>query len=144
MPDLGREKLLGRLVAGIDEVGRGPLAGPVVAAAVILDPRNLPAELDGLDDSKALSAEARRHYAAVIRRVARIGVGAACVGEIDRLNILQATMLAMVRAVAALGIMPMRRWSMATARRNSPAGSRRWSAAMRCRSRSPLPRSSPR
>ena len=106
MPDLSREKLLGRLVAGIDEVGRGPLAGPVVAAAVIFDPRNLPAELDGLDDSKVLSAEARSHYAAVIRRVARIGVGAACVGEIDRLNILQATMLAMVRAVTALGIVP--------------------------------------
>jgi ribonuclease HII len=106
MPDLSREKLLGRLVAGIDEVGRGPLAGPVVAAAVILDPHNLPDELDGLDDSKVLSAEARRHYAAVIRRVGRIGVGAACVEEIDRLNILQATMLAMTRAVAALGVMP--------------------------------------
>jgi ribonuclease HII len=106
MPDLSREKLLGRLVAGIDEVGRGPLAGPVVAAAVILDPGNLPAELDGLDDSKALSAEARLHYAAVIRRVGRIGVGAACVAEIDRLNILQATMLAMTRAVAALGVLP--------------------------------------
>jgi ribonuclease HII len=106
MPDLSREKLLGRLVAGIDEVGRGPLAGPVVACAVILDPGNLPAELDGLDDSKVLSAEARLHYAAVIRRVGRIGVGAACVEEIDRLNILQATMLAMTRAVAALGVLP--------------------------------------
>jgi ribonuclease HII len=106
MPDLSREGRLGRLVAGIDEVGRGPLAGPVVAAAVILDPENLPAELDGLDDSKVLSAEARLRYALVIRRVARIGIGAASVSEIDRLNILQATMLAMTRAVAALGILP--------------------------------------
>jgi ribonuclease HII len=106
MPDLSREAALGRLVAGIDEVGRGPLAGPVVAAAVILDPGNIPDELDGLDDSKVLSAEARFHYAAVIRRVGRIGIGAACVEEIDRLNILQATMLAMTRAVAALGFVP--------------------------------------
>jgi ribonuclease HII len=106
MPDLSHEARLGRLVAGIDEVGRGPLAGPVVAAAVILDPGNIPAELDGLDDSKVLSVEARLHYAAVIRRVGRIGVGAACVEEIDRINILQATMLAMTRAVAALGVMP--------------------------------------
>jgi len=78
----------------------------VVAAAVILDPENLPAELDGLNDSKMLNAEARRRYAVVIRRVARIGIGAASVDEIDRLNILQATMLAMVRAVAALGVVP--------------------------------------
>jgi ribonuclease HII len=106
MPDLSREKLLGRLVAGIDEVGRGPLAGPVVAAAVILDPDNLPDELDGLDDSKVLSAEARLHYAAVIRRVGRIGIGAASVAEIDRLNILQATLLAMVRAVTRLAVAP--------------------------------------
>lgn len=106
MPDLSREARLGRLVAGIDEVGRGPLAGPVVAAAVILDPAALPAELDGLDDSKRLTAAARHRYAAVLRGVARIGIGAASVGEIDRLNILGATMLAMTRAVAALGIIP--------------------------------------
>ncbi|MGB8843175.1 MAG: ribonuclease HII [Aliidongia sp.] len=106
MPDFSREARLGRLVAGIDEVGRGPLAGPVVAAAVIFDRGNLPAEFDGLDDSKALSPAARAHYAAAIRRVARIGIGAASVAEIDRLNILQATMLAMVRAVAALGVVP--------------------------------------
>jgi ribonuclease HII len=106
MPDLSREIRLGRLVAGIDEVGRGPLAGPVVAAAVILDRDNLPPELDGLDDSKTLSAAARRRYALVIRKTARIGIGAASVAEIDRLNILQATMLAMVRATAALGFVP--------------------------------------
>jgi ribonuclease HII len=106
MPDLTYETRLGGLVAGVDEVGRGPLAGPVVAAAVILDIRNLPRDLDGLDDSKALGDEARRRYFEVIRRVARIGIGAASVTEIDRLNILQATMLAMCRAVAALGIVP--------------------------------------
>ncbi|MEA2754339.1 MAG: ribonuclease [Aliidongia sp.] len=106
MPDFSRETRLGRLVAGIDEVGRGPLAGPVVAAAVIFDPGNLPADLDGLDDSKVLNAAVRARYAAAIRRVARIGIGAASVEEIDRLNILQATMLAMVRAVAALGVVP--------------------------------------
>ena len=77
MPDLSWEIRLGGIVAGVDEVGRGPLAGPVVAAAVILDPKNLPRELDGLDDSKVLSAEARAHYVTVLRRVAIIGVGAA-------------------------------------------------------------------
>jgi ribonuclease HII len=106
MPDLSWELRLGGIVAGVDEVGRGPLAGPVVAAAVILDPRNLPRELDGLDDSKALSAEARAHYLTVLRRVAIIGVGAASVGEIDRINILQASMLAMVRAVGRLARIP--------------------------------------
>jgi len=106
MPDLSWELRLGGIVAGVDEVGRGPLAGPVVAAAVILDPANLPRELDGLDDSKVLSAEARAHYVTVLRRVAIIGVGAACVGEIDRINILQASMLAMVRAVGRLAQRP--------------------------------------
>jgi ribonuclease HII len=106
MPDLSRETRLGRLVAGVDEVGRGPLAGPVVAAAVILDPLNLPTELAGLDDSKRLSPEARTGYAAILRRVALVGIGAASVVEIDRLNILQATLLAMQRAVAALRVAP--------------------------------------
>jgi ribonuclease HII len=106
MPDLSWEMRLGGIVAGVDEVGRGPLAGPVVAAAVILDPKNLPRELDGLDDSKVLTAEARAHYFTVLRRVAIIGIGAASVGEIDRINILQASMLAMVRAVGRLGRLP--------------------------------------
>lgn len=106
MPDLSWEIRLGGLVAGVDEVGRGPLAGPVVAAAVILDRANLPRELDGLDDSKALSAEARAHYLTVLRRVAVIGIGAASVGEIDRINILQASMLAMARAVGRLARQP--------------------------------------
>jgi ribonuclease HII len=104
MPDLAWERRLGGLVCGVDEVGRGPLAGPVVAAAVIL--RELPDGLDGLDDSKLLSAAARARYAAVLRGCASIGIGAASVAEIDRLNILQASMLAMARAVAALGILP--------------------------------------
>ena len=106
MPDLSWEIRLGGIVAGVDEVGRGPLAGPVVAAAVILDPANLPRELDGLDDSKALSAEARAHYLTVLRRVAIIGIGAASVDEIDRINILQASMLAMARAVGRLSRLP--------------------------------------
>ena len=106
MPDLSWEIRLGGIVAGVDEVGRGPLAGPVVAAAVILDPANLPRELDGLTDSKQLSAEARAHYARVLRRVAVIGIGAASVDEIDRINILQASMLAMARAVARLAQRP--------------------------------------
>jgi ribonuclease HII len=107
MPDFSHERRAPGIVCGIDEVGRGPLAGPVVAAAVILDRRRLPRMLrDELDDSKKLSREAREDYAVLIRRFARIGIGAASVGEIDRRNILQASLLAMCRAVAALGIMP--------------------------------------
>jgi ribonuclease HII len=91
----------GRLVAGVDEVGRGPLAGPVVAAAVILlHP------LDGLADSKALCAAERERLAGLLRGQAWIGVGAASVAEIDRLNILQASLLAMRRAVLRLGCLP--------------------------------------
>jgi len=106
MPDYAHERRLGGLVAGIDEVGRGPLAGPVVAAAVVLKSGRLPKALAGLDDSKALTAEARLAYAAVLRRVAHIGVGAASVEEIDGINILQASLLAMRRAYAALGFKP--------------------------------------
>lgn len=91
----------GRLIAGVDEVGRGPLAGPVVAAAVILiEP------VDGLADSKLLTGEVREELAAILRRSARIGIGAASVAEIDRLNILQASLLAMRRAVLRLGCLP--------------------------------------
>jgi ribonuclease HII len=87
-----------RLIAGVDEVGRGPLAGPVVAAAVILlEP------VDGLADSKILPALVREQLAATLRGRARIGIGAASVAEIDRLNILQASLLAMRRAVLRLG-----------------------------------------
>ena len=107
MPDFSLEMRCKGLVCGIDEVGRGPLAGPVLAAAVILDRRRLPRALrDGLDDSKKLTPEAREEYAETLWRTARIGVGAASVGEIDRRNILQASLLAMCRAVSALGVTP--------------------------------------
>lgn len=90
-------------VAGVDEAGRGPLAGPVVAAAVILDPTCIP---DGIDDSKALTAAKRAALCEAILGCARVGIGIANVEEIDRLNILWATMLAMTRAVAALDLAP--------------------------------------
>lgn len=90
------------LVCGVDEAGRGPLAGPVVAAAVILDPdRPIP----GLNDSKKLSEKKRVALAALIReRALAWAVAEATVAEIDQINILQASLLAMQRAVAALGI----------------------------------------
>jgi len=108
MPDFALEQRYNGLVCGIDEAGRGPLAGPVVAAAVILDRERLPPRLvERLDDSKKLSAAAREHYAALLRGPwSVIGVGAASVAEIDRHNILRATLLAMARAVAALKLMP--------------------------------------
>ena len=105
MPDFDREAAHGGIVAGIDEAGRGPLAGPVVAAAVILDPARLDG-LAGLDDSKALSKARREDLYARLGGRARIGVGAASVAEIDRRNILGATLLAMTRALAALGTVP--------------------------------------
>ncbi len=87
-------------VAGVDEAGRGPLAGPVVAAAVILDPAR---PIEGLADSKRLAPDTRARLAAEIRaRALAWGVGRAGVEEIDRHNVLQATLLAMARAVAAL------------------------------------------
>lgn len=86
------------LVIGVDEAGRGPLAGPVVAGAVIMCGR-LP---DGLADSKKLSAKRRAELELSIKRDCRWAVGVAEVGEIDALNVLNATMLAMTRAVAAL------------------------------------------
>ena len=93
-----------QLVAGVDEVGRGPLAGPVVAAAVILDPL-LP--IPGLADSKKLSAKRREALAEIIKRDALAwALGRAEVEEIDTLNILQASLLAMRRAVEALGLAP--------------------------------------
>jgi ribonuclease HII len=94
-------------VAGIDEVGRGPLAGPVLAAAVVL-PAPLPRGLGALlGDSKALSAAAReRAFAALLGSGAEIGIAAASVAEIERLNILRASLLAMRRAVARLPLPP--------------------------------------
>ncbi|MDZ4382206.1 MAG: ribonuclease HII [Parvibaculum sp.] len=88
-----------RLVCGVDEAGRGPLAGPVVAAAVIIDIATCP---QGLNDSKKLDAARREALLAELEACAEIGVGIASVEEIDEINILQATMLAMTRAVAAL------------------------------------------
>lgn len=92
------------LVCGIDEAGRGPLAGPVVAAAVILDSAR---PIAGLDDSKKIGEKKRGALALLIReRAVAWAVAEASVEEIDRLNILQATLLAMQRAVAGLGIRP--------------------------------------
>lgn len=94
------------LVCGIDEAGRGPLAGPVVAAAVILDPAR---PIPGLNDSKKLSEKKRDELAVLIReRAVAWAVAEASVEEIDRLNILHATMLAMQRAVSALAVLPER------------------------------------
>ena len=111
MPDFSFERAAGcadgRLVAGIDEVGRGPLAGPVVACAVILDPARLPAELAlRIDDSKALRPIARRELFLRLQEHAQFGVGGASVEEIDGLNILAASLLAMQRAVANLTVPP--------------------------------------
>ena len=92
-------------VAGVDEVGRGPLAGPVVAAAVVF-PRGTKA-IRGLRDSKILPAAKRERLAREVRaRAAAVGVGAASVREIDRLNIRRATILAMQRALGRLGLVP--------------------------------------
>lgn len=92
------------IVCGVDEAGRGPLAGPVVAAAVILDPKR---RIRGLDDSKVLNAKTREAlYAKIVERSIAYCVAAASVEEIDTLNILHATMLAMKRAVEGLGVTP--------------------------------------
>ena len=91
-------------LAGVDEVGRGPLAGPVVAAAVILDPDR---PIEGLKDSKQLSGKRREALAMQIReRALAWSLGRAEVEEIDRINILQASLLAMQRAVAGLSLVP--------------------------------------
>ncbi|MBC2778362.1 ribonuclease HII [Parasphingopyxis marina] len=90
------------IVAGVDEAGRGPLAGPVVAAAVILCAEGI----DGLDDSKKLSAKRRGQLEILIRQSCVVGVGIAEPEEIDRINILQATLVAMRRAVEALETEP--------------------------------------
>jgi len=97
-----------RLICGVDEAGRGPIAGPVFAAAVILDPRR---PVAGLKDSKLLAPTRREALAVMIRREARAwAVASATVQEIDQLNILQATLLAMRRAVEQLEVDPDEAW----------------------------------
>ncbi|WP_332811888.1 ribonuclease HII [Sphingomonas sp.] len=97
------EKNFPEPLAGVDEAGCAPLAGPVVAAAVVLDRAKFPR---GIDDSKAIPAKAREAIYLKLHKVARIGVGIASVEEIDQLNIYWARMLAMSRAVDALGFDP--------------------------------------
>lgn len=102
-PDYSIEQLAqaegARLVAGVDEVGRGPLAGPVTAAAVILDPARIP---EGLNDSKRLTAKRRAALKDQLMACADVSIAHASVAEIDELNILRASHLAMERAVAGL------------------------------------------
>ena len=102
-PDLTFERAHDGLVVGVDEVGRGPWAGPVVAAAVILDADAVPR---GIDDSKVLGSTRREALFEALRASATIGVGQAGVAEIERLNILGAALLAMARAVEDLGVVP--------------------------------------
>ena len=110
MPDDRRETALGaregRRIAGLDEVGRGPWAGPVVAAAVVL-PRRLPSSMRrALDDSKRVKPLLRRELAASLLELAEVSLGRAEVAEIDALNILEASHLAMQRALASLASPP--------------------------------------
>jgi len=96
---------VGSLIAGVDEVGRGPLAGPVVACAVIMPPEAR--AIAGVDDSKRLNAAERQRLATKIReRAVAVGLGAASVHEIDRVNIYHATVIAMRRALARLTVTP--------------------------------------
>ena len=106
MPDFSYEEKLG-ICAGIDEAGRGPLAGVVIAAAVIL-PADLveQGKLEGLNDSKKLTAKARQKFYEILCSQADCGIGEASVEEIETLNILQATLLAMKRAVEKLTQVP--------------------------------------
>lgn len=110
-PDLTHEiahgRAYGRMVCGVDEVGRGPLAGPVVAAAAIIPEGGLPPEISGrIRDSKQLSEKQRESLFPVLTELCPHSVAEASVEEIDRLNILQASLLAMQRAVASLSIKP--------------------------------------
>lgn len=104
MPDYALEAGLAGPVAGVDEAGRGPWAGPVLAAAVILDPARIPA---GLNDSKALTARRRDAlFEAIHEHAIAVGIGQASVAEIDAAGVGQANRRAMQRAVAALSIAP--------------------------------------
>ena len=99
MPDFVFETELGCRVAGVDEVGRGPLAGPVTAAAVVLDPACIP---EGLNDSKKLSTKKRLDLYDQLLKCADVSIAHASVAEIDEINILRASHLAMERAIAGL------------------------------------------
>ena len=103
-PDWSFEAKYSGPVCGVDEAGRGPLAGPVVAGAVILDPHNLPR---GLNDSKALSASRREYLLNEIMTCAVVGIGISEPEEVDRINVLAASMTAMRRAVEGLGTSPV-------------------------------------
>jgi ribonuclease HII len=106
LPDFSREAIAiasGQIVCGIDEAGRGPWAGPVVAAAVELEPANIP---PGLNDSKKLTEARREALFPLIMSAAKVGIGEASAAEIDHYNILRATHLAMQRALMALPCRP--------------------------------------
>jgi ribonuclease HII len=105
-PNFSRERkaiALGKIVCGVDEAGRGPLAGPVIAAAVVLDPSRIP---KGLNDSKQLNEAKREALFDAIMASASVGIGVVEAGVIDRINILQATLLAMRQAVMQLSHAP--------------------------------------
>ncbi len=107
LPNFARESRAiknGLIVCGIDEAGRGPWAGPVVAAAVILDPNNIP---KGLNDSKKLTEAKREALFEPLMQSSQVGVGIVSASRIDAINILQATYEAMVKAVSALKLQPM-------------------------------------
>ena len=105
VPDLSREISIGGRVAGIDEAGRGPWAGPVVAAAVVLNQFTIPDELRfGINDSKVISSAKRERFFSMLHVCADIGVGRAGVSEIDETNILSATFVAMKRALQSLSV----------------------------------------
>ena len=107
MPDFSLEESLGlstsAVIVGVDEVGRGPLAGPVTAAAVFFDRQKITSDLlTKIDDSKKIAQKKRATISKQIESIAIIGIGWASSGEIDQLNILEATMLAMQRAIFSL------------------------------------------
>ena len=111
MPDLHYERLHGfddgKIICGVDEVGRGPLAGPVFAAALILPWEGLPPDVEGkIRDSKKMSEKQREHLFPALTCLCRYAIAEASVAEIDGLNILRASLLAMQRAVEGLGLSP--------------------------------------
>ena len=129
-------------VVGVDEVGRGPLCGPVTAAAIWLDPQHVPA---GLQDSKRLTAKADLTFRRNWSGMPTFGIGHADPSEIDKHNILQATFLAMQRAIAALDVAPDRLLIDGNRLpKTCHVLARPWSGAMGAPFRSPLPRSWPR